>query len=607
VQNPHISLNTLNLDWQFTMDFHRLFDILPYQMAKYPQQVALAGRRQGGDWQKFSTAECLRYIERLSAGMLRAGFQRGDTAALLAHCGSPTWNFIDQALQQIGVVVVPVHATALAKDVAFILEDAGVKYCFASNGEMLAKFNEANAGKVEVFTFDKITGTRHWEELLVDPTPGELNALAALKNSIAETDLATILYTSGTTGSPKGVRLSHRNIVSNIKAVLALVPVSHRQDALSFLPLSHIFERMVTHLYMAAGTSVWYACGMQNLDADLREVRPHFLTVVPRILEKMFDLALERRQSLGWLGRKIFDAAIGWGENCDPFEKFSPVFWLRHQLFDLAVYRHWRRALGGRVSGVFVGAAALQPRLARLFCAAGIRVREGYGLTETSPVVAFNHFEPGLFRFGTVGLPVPGVEVKIDGENEEGEGEILVKGPNVMMGYHRQPEETAAVLNSEGWLRTGDVGGFVERRFLKITDRKRDIFKTSVGKFVAPQRVESHFAASPFINQCMVLGYNRPYVSALIVPDFTALQRWCEENGVHWTAPQFMVLNPRVIKQMDAVVEALNQQFEPHEQVRKFTLLHEEWTTAGGELTFTLKLSRKGLLGKFSREIEAMY
>jgi long-chain acyl-CoA synthetase len=588
------------------MNFQRLFDILPYQRAKYPKEKALA-HRQSSRWKTFSTQECIETIDRLSTGLLRLGLKSGDRAAILAHCGSPVWHFVDLALQQTGVVVVPIHATVLGKDLAFILEDAAIRCCFVSNREMLEKVSSATAGAMEVFSFEKIQDVRHWEELLASPTPAETEALEALKTSIPDVALATVIYTSGTTGLPKGVMLTHRNIVSNIKAILTLVPVNYRMDALSFLPLSHIFERMVTCLYMAAGTSVWYSESPDAAFEDMRDVRPHFFTAVPRILEKMHDQAQEERSKLGALGRKIFDQALAWGKNYDPLEKLSPVFWLRHQLFDWLVYRRWRRMLGGRVEGIVVGAAALQVPLAKLLCAAGIPTREGYGLTETSPVVAFNHFEPGLYRHGTVGIPIPGMEVKIDTPDEQGEGEILVKGPNVMSGYLNQPEETAAVFTEDGWLRTGDAGCFEQRRFLKITGRKRDFFKTSSGKFVAPQRVELHLQQSPFIRQVMVTGVNQTYPSALIVPDFTALELWCREHGVHWTAPQFMALNPKVMKFMESVIEELNESLEPHERVKKFTLLHEEWTPQNGELTFTMKLARQVIGEKFSKEIEEMY
>jgi long-chain acyl-CoA synthetase len=588
------------------MDFQRLFDILPYQQGKYPQKKALAGR-ENGLWKTYTTESCLQTIEQLSIGLMRLGLQPGERCAIIAHCGSPQWNLVDFALQQAGLVVVPVHATAPVSDIAYILEDAAVRCCFASNEALLRKLKEAVKGKMAIFTFEKLPDATHWEALLAEPSDAELAELDRQKNAISELDMASVLYTSGTTGTPKGVMLSHRNIVSNIKAIMTLVPFDYQKEALSFLPLSHIFERMVTYLYMAAGTTIWYSERVDDVYDDLQQVRPHFFTAVPRVLEKMHDRALEERQKRGSLGRKIFDMAMEWGKNYDPLENLSPVFWLRHQLLDWLVYRRWRRAFGGRVEGIVVGAAALQPPLARLFCAAGLRVREGYGLTETAPVVSFNHFEPGLFRFGTVGIPLPGVEVKIDQPDENGEGEILVKGPNVTLGYLNQPEETTAAFTPDGWFRTGDAGRFEQRRFLKITGRKRDFFKTTSGKFVAPQRLENHLEQSPYIRQCMVTGINRPYVSALIVPNFTLLEQWCNENKVHWTAPQFMALNPKVLKFMEGVVQSLNETLEPHEWVQKFTLLHEEWSMHNGELSLTMKKLRNVLTGKFEKEIEGMY
>lgn len=588
------------------MDFQRLFDIPHYQLSKYPQEVALAYRQKGA-WSKYSTRKIIEHIDQLSVGLLRFGLKRGDTAAILAHCGSPLWNIFDLALQQIGVVVVPIHATVQHKDLAFILEDAAVKCCIVSNAEMLEKVQAVAAADLPVFSFKNLAGTTCTKELLVEPTAAEHSDLQVVRGKISPEDTATIIYTSGTTGTPKGVVLSHRNIVSNVKAIMTLVAVDSKMDALSYLPLSHVFERMVTFLYMAAGTSIWYCENPDDLLADAKEVRPHFFTAVPRVLEKFRAMAIENSQSSGKLGRRLAAWALRLGEHYDPLEKLSPVIWLRHLLLDVFIYRRWRNALGGRVQGIVVGAAALEPKLGKLLCAAGLPVREGYGLTESSPVVAFNHFEPGLYRFGTVGIPIPGTEVRIDEPDENGEGEILVSGPNVMQGYHNRPEETAKVLTKDGWLHTGDVGKFVDRRFLKITDRKRDIFKTTSGKFVAPQKIENHFRSSPYINQVMVLGLNRPYPAALIVPNQFAIEAWCKENNVHWTGPQFMVLNPKVNKLMTSVLHGLNESLEPHERVRKFALLHEEWTVENGALTFTMKLDRRAIAERFGKEIEEMY
>lgn len=588
------------------MDFLRLFDIPQYQLEKYPQKTALAYRRKGV-WSKYSTEKIIEHIDQFSAGLLRFGLQKGDTAAIMAHAGSPLWNIADLAFQQIGVIVVPIHSTIQPDELDFIFKDAGVKCCVVSNAEMLEKVRSGMGEELPVFSFEKLEGTTYTKEFLVEPNEDEKAKIEKIKAEISPDDLATIIYTSGTTGQPKGVCLSHSNIVSNIKSIMTLVPVDSSQNALSFLPLSHIFERMVTYLYMSAGTSIWYSDSAQNLFADAQEVKPQIVTAVPRVLEKFYQLTLEEARQQGKLSRRIANWAIRLAERFDPLEKLSPVFWLRHLFLDFMVYRRWRNALGGRLEGVVVGAAALSPRLARLLCAAGIPVREGYGLTESSPVVSFNHFEPGLYRFGTVGIPIPGVEVKIESLDESGEGEILVRGPNVMKGYFNRPEETKKVLSSDGWLRTGDIGKFVERRFLQITDRKRDIFKTSSGKFVAPQKIENHFRGSDSISQTMVMGLNRPHPAAFIVPNHGALEAWCKENGVHWTAPQFMVLNPKVVEYIQSEIDALNKELEPHERVRKFTLLHEEWTPENGALTFTMKINRKLLMQRFEKEIKNMY
>ncbi len=588
------------------MDFHRLFDILPYQQAKYPQKVALAYRTKN-KWVHYSTEKCIEQIEKLSIGLMREGLNKGDRVGILSHCGSPTWNFADLALQQIGAITVPLHFTATEDELAFIFKDAGIKFCLASNEELALKIERAADKQLRIFVFSKNKNRKHIDELLINPSKEESANLQKIKESITPSDIATIIYTSGTTGTPKGVMLTHHNIVSNIKSVMTLIPISSEKRALSFLPLSHILERSTIYNYLAAGTSLYYSEGLETMLDDMQTVRPHFFTAVPRVLEKMYSQSLESRKGKNRLSKLLFDRAISFGKNLDPLEKLSPVVWLRHQLFNRLVYRKFRKMLGGKIEGIIVGGAALDPQLARLFCAANLPVREGYGLTESSPVVALNHFEPGLYKFGTVGIPIPGVEVTINEPDENGAGEILVKGPNVMLGYHNAPDATSKVLDKDGWLHTGDIGQFVHRRFLKITDRKRDIFKTSSGKFVAPQKVENHLKSSPFINQVMVLGLNQPHVSALLVPDFIALENWCLENNVHWTAPQYMALNTAVLKFMQTVIDDLNESLEPHERVRKFILLHEEWTVKSGDLTFTQKLNRKGLSEKFRKEIAELF
>ncbi len=591
------------------MDFQRLFEILPYQKAKYPQKIALASK-PGFRWKTYSTLDCLEIINKLSAGLLDLGLKKGEKVGILAHIGSPAWNFTDFALQQIGVVVVPIHATSNQSVLEFILNDAEIKYCFAATHKLYEKASLAKGnalGLKKIITFEKLPDVPHWEELLTLPTAEHFAALQTFKAAIHEDDLATIIYTSGTTGNPKGVMLSHKNIISNIKAIISLVPVNCNKRTISILPISHIFERMVTYVYMAAGASLYYVENPESLFENMREIRPHFFTAVPRLLEKIYDNILEEGNKKNAFRRKILHWTLAVGERFDGRRKLGFGYWLKLALANFLVYRHWRKAIGNRVEGIFVGAAALQPKLGRLFSAACIAVREGYGLTETAPAVAFNQFEPGLFRFGTVGIPVPGVEVKIEGANEKAEGEIFVKGPNVMLGYYKKPEETAKVLCADGWLKTGDVGKFVQKRFLQITDRKKNIFKTSSGKYVAPQIIENQLKSSNFIEQCLVIGFARSYVTALIVPSFPMLQNWCEENEVHWTAPQFMSINPKVEKMMSGIIEQCNRHLESHEKVRKFTLLHEEWTVEKGEVSPTMKVIRGVILERYQKEIDKMY
>lgn len=603
------------------MDFNRLFEVLEYQQHRYPQQVSMAGRSHNG-WRSWSTAEMLHERDRLSAGLLGAGLHEGDKVGILAHCGSPQWVMADAALLQLGMIPVPIHATARPDEISHIAQDAALRACFVSNAAMLAKLEAAQVQLPMLFSFqdqltDEETGgsvstsLKSWAALACDPDEHLGGRIRYLRDGVRPDHLATILYTSGTTGLPKGVMLTHTNIISNIKSVLAIVPVGPGTTVVSFLPMSHIFERMVTYAYQAAGAPVWFAESVEWLPKILPEVRPHFMTAVPRVLERMYERLQEERGKGGALRKKILDWAMALGERY-PYsggEALPPDYYFKRLLADVLVFRQWRKRMGGRIRYIAVGAAALQPRLGRLFSAAGIEVREGYGLTETSPVIAFNRFEPGGVHFGTVGIPAPGVEVRIGAEqDEEGNGEIEVRGPNVMTGYLHLPDETASRFTPDGWFRTGDVGRFEHKRFLKVTGRKSEIFKTTSGKFVAPAYVEQQLLRSPFISQCMVTGANRPYVGVLIVPEFVVLENWCKENKVHWTAPQFMILNPKVEKLIRQEIETINEtRLGTIEKVRQFQLLYEPWTPENGLLTPTLKMRREVIARQFSAEIDKMF
>lgn len=591
------------------MDFRRLFDILPYQQARFPNKAALSVKI-GLEWICYPTADCLSEIDRVSAGLIELGLKRGDTFAILSHRGSPKWTFLDFGLQQIGAIPVPVHASCTPAELRYIFREAGIRYCMVADRELYEKV-EAERKELpllqSIYSLQELPEVLGWEDLAQTPSSKHLAALQGLRASIHEEDLATIIYTSGSTGQPKGVMLSHKNIVTNIKATIALMPINYTKRAVSFLPMSHIFERMVTYAYMAVGASVNFAWQRDDLLAFIKEVRPHYFTVVPRFLEKVYDNIQDRISDGNYLTKRIGRWAIRVGERYRLRGKMTLPYWFQLRLANLLVFSQWRRQLGGQVEGLFVGSAMLQPRLARLFTAARIRVKEGYGLTETSPVIAFNRFEPGGTRLGTVGLPIPGIEVRIDQAEGKEDGEIQVRGPGVMMGYYQKETATKAAFTEDGWFKTGDVGSWAHKRFLTITGRQKDIFKTSSGKYVAPEAVENHFKASPYIEQCLAIGFQRPYVATLLLPHFPSLRRWCEAHDIHWTAPQFMVLNHKVIQFYEQEIEKLNAALSKHQHSRNFHLLHEPWTPETGELTPTMKLRREVLLERFDKEIEEMY
>ncbi len=583
------------------MDFTRLFDILEYQQQRFPRTDAFASK-SAGQWHTLATTTALHERDCLSAGLLQAGLHRGQHVGILAPNGSTSWLVADMAMMQLGIVPVPIHATARPDEVAHIVQDAQLVACFVANAAMLQKLRDARVNLERIFSFEPVEGALDMQQLACVPDQHDLDKIQYYRDMVQPEDLATILYTSGSTGQPKGVMLSHHNIVSNIKSVLAIVPVHARMIALSFLPLSHIFERSVCYLYQAAGTGVWFAESVETLPQTLQEVRPHFFTAVPRILERSYDRLREIRDKSGFLKKKLLSWAIRLGERY-PFAGGAAMplpYRLQLWVARVLVFRQFRKAMGGRLQGIVVGAAALEPRLGRLFSAIGVDVREGYGLTETSPVVAFNRFEPGGVHFGTVGIPAPGVDVRIAEPNEQGDGEVQVRGHNVMMGYLNLPQETQERFTPDGWLRTGDLGRFEHKRFLRITGRISEIFKTSSGKFVVPSYVEQQLRTSPFIEQALVYGLNQPSASAVIVPNFDYLEQWCAQQKIHWTSPEFMVLNPKVEKCYREEVDRINHELlgQP-EQVRNFKLVADEWTADNGMLTPSLKLRRTALLERY--------
>lgn len=587
------------------MEVNRLFEIPEYQQAIFPQEVALA-EKIGGQWKHYSTADVIEQARQVSKGLLALGIEPGDTVALISN-NRPQWNFIDLGALQIGAVIVPIYPTISQQEYAYIFNHAAIKLAFVSDTELLTKvqaIREEVASLQEVYTFDQIEGIPHWTSVLEAGKDTSDEALANQRDRITPHDLATIIYTSGTTGTPKGVMLSHDNILCNVKSVTTILPITHEHRVLSFLPLCHVFERMVCYLYQYMGASIYYAESLDPvlLRESMLEVKPHFFTTVPRLLEKVYEAIFARGLEMRGIRRSLFFWALDLGLRYQVDKEMGWWYEFRLSIARKLVFSKWRDALGGELIGIVTGAAALSAKLCKVFSAGGMRVREGYGQTEASPVISLNRFEPGGTLEGSVGIPIPGVEVRI-AEN----GEICVKGPNVMLGYYKNPVATAETIDADGWLHTGDVGKIVAGKFLVITDRIKELFKTSGGKYVAPQPIENRFKESFFIEQMMVVGENRKFVSALIVPSFPYLENWCQDQGIPYSDRQVMLKHPKVWDHFQEICDDYNQEFSHIEQIKRFTLIPDEWTVDGGEMTATLKLKRRVIQKRYQAYVDKIY
>lgn len=589
----------------------RLFDCLDHQLANFPKQDMLAAK-ENGIWKTYSTSSVASTVDALSAGLLSLGVsghgftpESSDKIAIMSS-NRPEWVFTDLACQQIGAILVPLYPTTNPIEVEFILNDAAVGYIFVNNLELYEKV-KAVAAKVPsikgIFTFDAIEGATHWSSLTHAATPALLDQVASIKKTIPVTQLATIIYTSGTTGVPKGVMLSHQNIYSNVMFSKESFPFEDAPTSkvLSFLPLNHIFEKMVTYIYLYSGISIYYAESLDTIGDNLKEIKPDGFTTVPRLLEKVFEKIMAKGAEQTGIKKKLFFWAVALGEKYDNLQ--SGGFWYNLQLAiaNKLIFTKWREALGGNVSFIVTGGAACQVKLLRIFNAAKIPVFEGYGPTENSPVISVNRKAKGGTKFGTVGPVINGIQVKI-----ESDGEICVAGDSVMVGYYKRPDLTAEAV-IDGWLHTGDIGVFENDIFLKITDRKKELFKTSGGKYVAPQPIENKCKESPFIEQFMVVGADRKFVGALIVPSFATLKHWMEEQGIAYSTNAAAVANPKVIELFNGIIAEYNTFFNHVEQVKKFALLDKEWTVESGEMTPKLSLKRKVVMENCKAAIESIY
>ncbi|WP_118950013.1 AMP-dependent synthetase/ligase [Taibaiella helva] len=588
----------------------RLFDFVDYQVAQRPAGVMLASKINGA-WQTISCKEVMQRARDLASGLLSLGIANGELVPerqekiAIVSQNRPEWVIIDLAVQQTGGILVPIYPTVSPQDFAFILNEAEVKIIFFSNRELYERFQPAFAGipsLKHVYTFDEVPGVEHWSRL--KPTAEGEQQREAVCGRITTETIATIIYTSGTTGAPKGVMLCHRNIVSNVTDSAPLFHFARKDDrALSFLPLNHIFEKMITYVYIRGGLGIYYAESMDTIGDNLKEVKPMVFTCVPRLLEKVYEKIMAKGHELKGIKKAMFFWAVDLGKRYDNIKRGSLWYRIQLSLANKLIFSKWREALGGRVDAVVSGSAALSEKLIRIFSAAKITVMEGYGLTETSPVISVNHLESENRRIGTVGPALKNVEVKLAED-----GEILCRGNNVMVGYYKNPEATAREIDAEGWFHTGDIGIWVEDRFLKITDRKKEIFKTSGGKYVAPQAIENKMRESPYIEQMMVVGPGRKFVSALIVPNYAQVRNKLKNEGKSLPADnEALIKEESVIRLIQQQVDRYNPEFGHVEQVKKFVLLPSEWTVDNGILTPKLSIRRKVVDEKYKSEIDAMY
>lgn len=590
----------------------RLFDCIEYQLSHFPLEDMFAAK-EDGIWKKYSTNDVKQTVNKLAAGLVHIGvsgndmsIENRDKIAVISN-NRPEWLMLDLAIQQTGAILVPLYPTLATAELEFILNDAAVKLVFVSDQNLLEKVQSvrANTPTVEaIYSFDMLKHALHWKDLLSKSDEKDEILLRQMNEKIGYKDLATIIYTSGTTGTPKGVMLSHQNILSNVLSIDEIFRefCSPRDKALSFLPLNHIFERMVSYIYMFNGVSIYYAQSLDTIGENLKEVQPSVFTTVPRLLEKVYERIMGKGQELTGIKRKLFFWAVDLAGKYDLHQKGSLGYRIKLAIANKIIFSKWREGLGGKVKAIVTGAAACQVRLLRIFTAGGMNIMEGYGLTETSPVISVNRFNPENRKFGTVGTVIKGVEVKL-----EKDGEICCRGENIMMGYYKRPDLTAEVIDQEGYFHTGDIGEFVDGKFLKITDRKKEIFKTSGGKYVAPQPIENKMKESKFIEQMMVVGPEQKFAAALIVPAFDALKEWARQHEISPGAKHELLAHPRVLELYKNIVEEFNLQFSHVEQIKKFELLPEEWTVDGGELTPTLKLKRKVIMEKYKDAIERIY
>jgi long-chain acyl-CoA synthetase len=583
----------------------RLFDLLEVYKEEFSYLPNALNYRKDGKWISYSTQDYINYSNNISLGLLSMGIEPGaKVATIMLNC--PEWNFFDMGLLQVGAVQVPIYPTVSEENYRYILNDAGVEYLIVSNNEIykrvISVLKDIPSIK-EIFTLEPIQGVKSWQEILDAgkkyPYPEKLEKI---KERILPDTLATVIYTSGTTGKPKGVMLSHNNFVTNYKALGEIPPLQKNDRVVSFLPLCHVYERTAGYTYQSFGVGIYYIQNLDEIATCIAEVKPHAFAAVPRVLEKIYNNLVMRGRSLPLPMKILFFWALRQGHKYEVNHKRGWFYEFKLWIANLLIFSKWRKAMGGNMKFIVSGSASLHPRLTRIYWAAKMPVLEAYGLTETSPGITCYRFEHDGVKFGTVGPLLTGVQVKIADD-----GEILVKSPGVMLGYLNRPDQTKEVMDAEGWFHTGDIGMMEEGKFLKITDRKKEMFKTSGGKYIAPQVIEQLLKESPFIEHIMVLGENKPYPAAMIIPNFEYLKGWCTVKEIPFVSREQAAAHPVIFRRIQREIDRFNQDLGQTEKIKKFRLLPNEWSIIDGELSPTLKLRRKFIIEKYHQVIDEMY
>ncbi len=584
----------------------RTFDILKRYQVEFPRKDALGGKTNGS-WYTYSTEEYVIKSHQFAMGLMALGFEKGDKIATVTT-NRPEWNFADMGIAMVGAVHVPLYPNIGEDEYKYILGHSEARLLIVGDNKLFEKLNPL-AGQIStiegVYSFEEIQGVKNYAEILKlgESKKTELEPkLDTLKDSIEPEDLATIIYTSGTTGIPKGVMLTQKNLVSNFVSHSKMHNLGKDHHVISFLPLCHVYERSVNYHFQYKGMGVYYVGNLAQIVAAIKEIKPHMFNSVPRLLEKVYDGFVAKGQELSGIKKALYFWALRLTQHFEYNKVYGPVLSRKIKLADKLIYSKWREALGGNIVYVVSGGAALQPRIARVLGMAGMYNLEGYGLTETSPVIAVNNPATGEMKIGTVGPVLEGFEVKIAAD-----GEILCKGPGVMIGYYKAPELTAEVIDENGWFHTGDIGVFEDEKYLKITDRKKEIFKLSGGKYIAPQMIENKLKTSNLIEQVMVIGANEKFASALISPNFPLLHDWCAEHKIHYENNEELIQVPKVIDKIRAEVNEINKTLGTHEQINRIRLVCEEWSPATGELSPTLKLRRNAVAVKYQHLINDIY